>query len=249
MNLTGRTILVTGGARGVGRELTRQLVGEGAHVVAVGRDREQLDALAAHHGDRVSTHVLDLADPDPVEAFTDELPERYPRLSVVINNAGVQTLTDFVREDPRALHPVLRREIAVNLDAVITLSTGLLPHLGRQPSAALVNITSGLALAPKPSAPVYCAAKAALRTFTRALRYQCQDAGSNVHVVDAVLPLVDTDMTRGQGSGKISAAQAAQAVINGIHRDKAEIYIGLTRQLRAIMRVSPALGYRVLRHG
>ncbi|MEV7522077.1 SDR family NAD(P)-dependent oxidoreductase [Streptomyces sp. NPDC091371] len=249
MNVTGRTILVTGGTRGVGRELTRQLVGQGAHVVAVGRDREQLDALAADHGDRVTTHALDLSDPVAVDAFTDDLPAHHPDLSMLINNAGIQTLTDFFQEDPRALRPLLRREMNVNLDAVITLSTGLLPHLSRHPAAAVVNITSGLAIAPKPSAPVYCAAKAALRTFTRALRYQCQDAAPNIRVIDAVLPLVDTDMTRGRGTGKITAARAARAVITGIHRDKGEIYIGMTKILRVIMRLSPTLGYRILRKG
>ncbi|MER8042850.1 SDR family NAD(P)-dependent oxidoreductase [Streptomyces sp. NPDC094032] len=249
MNLAGRTILVTGGARGVGRELTRQLAGRGAHVVAVGRDRERLDALAADHGDRVSTYVLDLADPEAVDAFADALPERHPELSVVINNAGAQSLTDFLRDDPRATRPVLRRETAVNLDAVIALSAGLLPHLAGRPSAALVNITSGLALAPKRTAPVYCAAKAGLRTFTRALRYQCQEGAPALRVVDAVLPLVDTDMTRGRGSGKISAARAATAVIEGIRRDRREIYVGTTKVLRGLMRVSPTLGHRILRDG
>lgn len=249
MNLTGRTILVTGGARGVGRELTRQLVGLGAHVVAVGRDRDQLKSLAADHGEHVSPHVLDLADPDTVDEFVDELPDRHPELSVIINNAGVQSLTDFLHDDPSASREVVRREIAVNLDAVITLSTGLLPHLSRQHSAAIVNITSGLALAPKASAPVYCATKSGVRTFTRALRYQCEAAASNVRVIDAILPLVDTDMTQGRGRDKISAAQAAEAVISGIRRDKAEIYIGKTKLLRTVMRLSPPLGHRIMRSG
>jgi uncharacterized oxidoreductase len=246
MNITGRTVLVTGGARGVGRELTCQLIELGAHVVAVGRDRERLESLAAEHGDTVSPHVVDLADQDAVDAFADELPRRHPELSIVINNAGVQTITDFF-DDQHVSRPVLRRELAVNLDAVIALSTGLLPHLRRQPTAAIVNITSALALAPKASAPVYCAAKAGVRSFTRALRYQCRDAASNIHVIDAVLPLVDTDMTRGRGSGKISAAQAASAVIGGVRRDTAEIYVGKTKLVRTIIRLSPSLGYRILR--
>ncbi|WP_079408249.1 SDR family oxidoreductase [Streptomyces sp. 3211] len=249
MNVHGRTILVTGGARGVGRELTRQLVGLDARVVAVGRDRDQLESLSAEHDGRVSTHVVDLADPEATGAFADEIVHLYPDLSGVVNNAGVQTLIDFFRDDPHTTRPVLRREIAVNLEAVVTLSTALLPHLSRQSSAAIVNVTSGLALTPKPSAPVYCATKAAVRTFTRALRYQCQDAAPHIRVIDAILPLVDTDMTRGRGGGKISAAQAAGAVITGIRRDTTEIYIGKTKLLRTIMRLSPSLGYRILRNG
>ncbi|MEV7612716.1 SDR family NAD(P)-dependent oxidoreductase [Streptomyces sp. NPDC089799] len=249
MNLTGRTVLVTGGARGVGRELTRQLVAQGAHVVAVGRDPGRLATLAADHAGRVSTHTLDLTDPDAVDAFAAELPERHPQLSVVINNAGVQEHTDFLRDDPLTVRSTVRRELTVNLDSVITLSTALLPHLHRQESAVLVNVTSGLALAPKASAPVYCASKAAARTFTRALRYQCEDASSPVRVIDAVLPLVDTDMTRGRGRGKISAEDAAAAVIRGILRETAEIRIGRVKLLHAVLRLAPALGYRLLRKG
>ncbi|GLF92884.1 SDR family oxidoreductase [Streptomyces yaizuensis] len=249
MNLTGRTVLVTGGTRGVGRALTRQLIGLGAHVVAVGRDPGHLADLTAEYGDRVSAEVVDLADPDAVDAFGDGLPARHPGLGVVINNAGVQNLGDFLTGDPRDTRQVLRRELAVNLDAVITLSTGLLPHLRDQPSAAIVNISSGLAVVPKASAPVYCAAKSAVRTFTRALRYQCEEAAPHIRVMDAVLPLVDTDMTAGRGRGKISPAEAARAVVDGIRRDRAEILVGKARLLPALMRIAPSVGYRALRHG
>lgn len=249
MNLPGSTILVTGATRGIGRELTRQLVGLGAEVVAAGRDRDRLDALRADYPDRVRPWAVDLADPDAVDTFVHDLPDRHPTLSVIVNNAGVQTLTDFLADDPHTLRQSLRREIAVNLDAVIALSTGLLPHLRSRPSAAIVNITTGLALTPKRSAPVYCATKAGVRVFTRALRYQCQHAAPHIRVIDAVMPLVDTDMTQGRGHGKISPVDAAAAVIAGIRRDAAEIYVGKVKLLRAIMRLSPALGYRILRNG
>ncbi|MFE3019268.1 SDR family oxidoreductase [Streptomyces sp. NPDC059256] len=249
MELTGTTALVTGGARGIGRELTRQLVALGAHVVAVGSNPEALADLATEHGALVSTDVVDLSNSQAVDTYIDELPRRHPGLSIVINNAGVQNLSDFLTGDPQQLRPVLRRELAVNLDAVITLSTGLLPHLAQQPSAAIVNISSGLAVIPKRSAPVYCAAKAGVRTFTRALRYQCEGAVPHIQVVDAVLPLVDTDMTAGRGRGKITSARAAGSVIDGLRRGRAEIYVGKARLLPALMRVAPSLGYRAMRHG
>jgi uncharacterized oxidoreductase len=249
MNLADRVILVTGGTRGVGRELTRQLVACGAQVVAAGRDRDRLAALVAEHDGRVHPWAVDLADPDAVDTFVAELIGRHPTLSVVINNAGVQTLTHFLADDPQALRPALRREVAVNLDAVIAVCGGLLPHLRRQPSAAIVNITTGLALAPKRSAPVYCATKAGVRTFTRALRYQCQDAAPHIRVIDSVMARVDTNMARGRGRDRISPEQAAAAVIDGMRRDRDEIYVGKVKLLRAIMRLSPALGYRLLRDG
>jgi uncharacterized oxidoreductase len=249
VNLPGTTVLVTGATRGIGKELTRRLVGLGARVVAAGRDRVALDELLAEYPDRIVPWPVDLADPHAVDALVRDLPHQHSTLSVVVNNAATQTLTDFLTGDPAAFHPVLRREVAVNLDAVIALSTGLLPHLRAQPAAAIVNITTGLALAPKRSAPVYCATKAAVRTFGRALRYQCQQAAPHVHVIDAVMPLVDTDMTRGRGRGKITPAAAAHAVITAIRRDADETYIGKAKLLRTIMRLSPTLGYRMLRDG
>lgn len=249
MDLVGKTVLITGATRGIGREFTRQFIRSGAHVVAAGRDHGRLESLAADHADRVTPWAVDLADPDAVDVFMRELTDRHPQLSILINNAGVQTLTDFLGEDPQTTRAALRRETAINLDAVIALSTGLLPGLRRQPAAAIVNITSGLALAPKRSAPVYCATKAGVRVFTRALRYQCQDAAPHVRVIDVVLPIVDTDMTRGRGRDKISAADAAAAAIAGIRRGSTEIHVGKAKLLPAVMRLSPALGYRVLRNG
>lgn len=249
MDLSHRTILVTGATRGIGRELTDQLIVLGAHVVAAGRDHELLESLSAIHGRQVTTWAVDLANPAAVDALVDTLPARHPRVSIVINNAGVQAITHLLTDDPGTLRPALRRELAVNVDAVVALSAGLLPHLSRQPSAAIVNVTSGLALAPKASAPVYCASKSAVRTFTRALRYQCQEDAPHIQVSEVMLPLVDTDMTIGRGRDKISAAAAAAAIIAGIRRGSAETYVGKARILPALMRLSPALGYRILRSG
>jgi uncharacterized oxidoreductase len=129
------------------------------------------------------------------------------------------------------------------------LSAGLLPLLARQPSAAILNITSGLALAPKKSSPVYCATKAGLRSFTRALRYQCEDALPHVHVVEALPPLVDTAMTHGRGRGKISPEACAAEIVAGLKAGRREIHVGKAKLLRAVIRLSPALGYRIMRDG
>ncbi|MGL5849976.1 MAG: SDR family oxidoreductase [Phycicoccus sp.] len=252
MNLAGRTVLVTGGARGIGRELSLQIVAAGARVVAVGRAEAHLEALRATldgDGDQLSTIVADLADPECVEALLAEVRERHPSLSVVVNNAGVQRLTDFVAEDPAVTLPAMRHEVAVNLTAVVAVTAGLLPLLAAQSSAAVVNVTSGLAIAPKRSAPVYCATKAAVRSFTRALRYQCEAGAPGVRVVDVVMPLVDTDMTRGRGRSAITPEAAARATLDGLCRGSDEVLVGRSSVLGAAMRLSPRLAYRLLRDG
>ncbi|MBG0568363.1 SDR family oxidoreductase [Actinoplanes aureus] len=249
MNIEKQTALITGATRGIGRALTDQLIADGARVLAVGRDRDRLAALTAGHGDRVVPYHADLADPAAVDALLDAVVERHPELTIVINNAATQAHTDFLAGDAYRIRPALRREIAVNLDAVVAISTGLLPLLRQRPAAAIINLTTGLAMAPKRAAPVYCATKAGVRTFTRALRYQCERGAPHVRVSEAMMPLVDTDMTRGRGTGKITASAAARAVLDGLRRDSPEIYVGKARLLPALMRVTPALGYRMLRDG
>lgn len=247
MNLDGRTALVTGAARGIGRELTRQLVAQGCHVAAVGRDARALAELETEHMGLVTVWPADLARADEVNRLVREVPARHPNLTVLINNAGVQVTADVLADEPRALRAAFRDEIAINLDAVVGLSTGLLPHLAKQPSAAIVNVSSGLALTPKASAPVYCATKAAVRSFTKALRYQCEDAGVNVLVSDAIMALVDTDMTRGRGARKMSAADAAAEVLAGLQAGRSDIYVGKMKLLAVLTRAAPGVAERMMR--
>lgn len=248
-DILGRTALVTGGASGIGLALVRRLHRDGAaRVFVVGRDAAKLYALG-REAPFVTPLIADLADPTAVDRLLAELPARAPELSLVVNNAGTQRLSDFVTEDPAALVPDLRQEIRANFDAVVALSAGLLPILARQPTAAIVNVTSGLAIAPKRSSPVYCATKAGVRSFTRALRYQCEDALPHVRIVEALPPLVDTAMTAGRGRGKISAEACADEIVDGLRAGRAEIRVGKSKLLGAIMRLSPALGYRILRNG
>ena len=249
-DLHGRTALVTGGASGIGLALTRALARAGAdRVVVVGRDPARLAAVAAELPGVVTTLRADLAAPDEVERLVAVLRADVPSLSLVVNNAGTQQLTDFTAADPLALLPALRAEIATNLTGVVALSVGLLPVLGARPSAAVVNVTSGLALAPKRSAPVYCATKAAVRSFTRALRYQCEARLPSVRVVEALPPLVDTAMTAGRGRGKLSAEACAAEILAGLRAGRDEVYVGKTRVLRAVQRWAPSLAYRLMRDG
>ncbi|WP_430426104.1 SDR family oxidoreductase [Phenylobacterium sp.] len=249
MNLDGRTALVTGAARGIGRELTRHLIAAGCHVAAVGREARALAELEAEHVGQVTAWPADLARADEVDRLVRDVPARHPNLTLLINNAGVQVTADVLADEPQALRTAFRDEIAINLDAVVGLSTGLLPHLAKQPSAAILNVSSGLALAPKASAPVYCATKAAVRSFTKALRYQCEDAGLKVLVADAVMALVDTDMTRGRGAGKMSAVDAAAEVLAGLKADRNEIYVGKTKLLALLTRAAPSVAERIMRRG
>ncbi len=117
----------------------------------------------------------DLSRLDEQKRIISEVTDRWPDLSILVNNAGVQIDMPATGIGDHG-RMAFRSEIAANLTAPVALCFGLTPVLARQREAAIVNISLGLAIAPKRTAPVYCATKAGLCTFSRALRYRCEDA-------------------------------------------------------------------------
>lgn len=249
-HLTARTALVTGGSAGIGLALTRLLVSNGvAKIIIVGRDPGKLSSVAAEFPGTVVTVQADLSNRVDLDRLLDRLPTLAPDMSLLINNAGSQLLTDMTASNAPSLIPALRTEIEANFTSTVALCVGLLPLLARQQSAAIVNVTSGLALAPKMSSPVYCATKAGVRSFTRSLRYQCEAKLPRVRIVEALPPLVNTTMTQGRGRAKISPEACAAEIIAGLRAGRREIHVDKAKLLRAIMRISPIVGYRIMRGG
>ncbi|MET0067071.1 MAG: SDR family NAD(P)-dependent oxidoreductase [Candidatus Thiodiazotropha sp.] len=243
MKLTGNTILITGGASGIGLALTRHLSALPNRVIVCGRNRARLAALQADLPN-VQTYPCDLSDEASLGRFVDQVVIAHPDLNVLINNAGVQDNQAF---DGNPVDPSrVRVEIDTNLLAPITLSGRLLPHLMQQEQAAIINITSALAFAPKKSAAVYSATKAALRSFSQALRDQLR--GSPVSVYEVVPSLVETEMTRDRVASMISPEQLVKQVLVALGRDRQEILIGKTRLLYLLNRLSPAFARYIVSH-
>lgn len=238
MRASGHTVLITGGGRGIGLALARQFHAAGNRVVLVGRDEPALEsAVSAMPG--AVFHVADVAKPDDraglVRAWGD--------VSVLVNNAGVQVNGDF-GEIPAAR---LREEIEINLVAPVLLSHAFLPALKAKPEAAIVNVTSVLALTPKQSAVTYCASKAGLHSVSRSLRWQLES--SSVRVFELMPPLVETAMTAGRGTGKIAPEAVASAFWGSYLRDDFDIRVGRARVGGMLSRLWPSLAERILRHG
>lgn len=240
---------MTGGTSGIGTALVLAFLEAGAQVSTCGRNDARLNDLVAHHPG-LHGMLADLAEPDAPDRVVTAAVAALGGLDIVVNNAAVQEHSAFVPISDTALVETARHEVAVNLVAPIAITAAALPHFERNGPAAVVMITSGLAFAPKRSAPVYCATKAGLHTFTKALRYQAEDAGTGLLVCEAILPLVDTPMTQGREgpTEKLTAPDVAARIVEGLRRDRTELRIGKTRLLIALLRVSRRKAERLLRN-
>ena len=236
MKLSGKTALVTGGTDGIGREIARQLGDKGATVIVSGVNPERIERA---RGDGFETVAADLAGPAGVATLVEAVAGR--PLDILVNNAG--TGVDYKIDDPIDLDAV-EGCLFLNLHAPIQLITRLLPGLRERPEAAIVNVTSGLAIAPRADSPVYCATKAGLRSFTMALRAQLAD--SPVHVIEALPPVVETRMTAANRHRKMPASTCARAIVAALEHDRDEANIGMTRLLRTLYSLSPSLARRVV---
>jgi uncharacterized oxidoreductase len=232
LDLTGHTILVTGGATGIGFALAKMLSERGNLVIICGRSETALHRAQAQVPDLV-TRVCDIADPQSRRAMVEWLEADHSGLGAIINNAGIQRQRDF-NGDPDL--GSLDQEVAINLTAPIHLIAQLLPALKRQEKAWIVNVSSGLAFSPMADVPVYCATKAAIHSFTMSLRHQLRD--TNVAVVEIAPPIVETGLggdTRSGGTAHraiMSPEAFASEAMAQLAAGKVEILVGLSVETR-----------------
>lgn len=240
MKLVDRNIIITGATSGIGLALAL-LLAEHNHITVLARKSERSVALIAAIP-AVRFIPTDLANAQSVEAAGLTLAnETQPH--GLINCAAIQytplyTDSDFVRA-------TISREIAINLTSVCELTALVLPALLAKDEAFIMNVNSGLGLVPKTESAVYCATKGGLNIFTQALRNQLRS--TNICVQQAFLPLVDTPMTSGRGTGKLEAGDVAARILTAIEQGDEDTYVGKVKLLRAINFLAPPLARWIMR--
>jgi uncharacterized oxidoreductase len=193
MKPSGNTILITGGGSGIGEALAHRFHDLGNTVIVAGRRKE---ALAASIEGRPNMHAvqLDVEDGASIEGFATQLVADFPALNVLVNNAGVMRIEKVTGRRDLA---DAEATITTNLLGPIRLINALTDHLLDRSDSAIVNVTSGLAFVPLMAAPTYNATKAAIHSYTVALREALRD---RIEVIELAPPGVQTDLTPGQST-------------------------------------------------
>jgi uncharacterized oxidoreductase len=244
MQTTGNTVLITGGASGIGLELAKAFIRRNNSVVVCGRDREKL-AHAQREAPSLAVKHCDLSVATARADLVAWILDRFPSLNMLVNNAGIVRPIELTEN--RFDFEKIEQELTTNLLAPIDLTLRFLTHLRGQPTAAVVNVTTGQVYSPNAGTPVYSSAKVGLHTWTDALRYQLRDMP--IKVFEVLPPIVDTEMIRRLGvhsKDAVPASQVADAVLKAISRDTVEIRVGQTKLLYAASRIAPHAVYSAL---
>lgn len=237
MKTTKNTILITGGSAGIGFEIAKLFSKNGNHVIITGRDRERL-RKAAEQLEHVTSIACDISNERDMDDLVQRIKAEFPNLTMLINNAGRALKYDLLEEDVDA-YAIAKEEMQTNYFAVIRLTEKLLPQLKTQPEAAIVNVSSIVAFVPG-SLVTYSASKAALHSYTQALRLQLEDV-SAIKVFELMPPLVNTELSKEIGGANgIPPSEVAERLLDAMERDEYEIHVGQTADLYKLFLSSPA---------
>ena len=230
MELSNRTVLVTGGTSGIGLGIAEAFHRSGSKVIVCGRNKKKLSRVEERFPD-ITALSCDLGDAEQRKALARDVLGRFPDLDILVNNAGIQRYI-ALRKGFDELKSG-EDEIIVNLVAPVELTSLFIGHLIRRPSAAIINISSGLAFMPILDTPIYNATKAAIHTYSLVLRQQLKD--TSVKVIEIVPPMVDTDLNKeGRNAAHarfrgMSVSEYMPTIIDGLRND-AEIIFSADRE-------------------
>ncbi|MCL5886769.1 MAG: SDR family oxidoreductase [Actinobacteria bacterium] len=239
MKTGGKTIVVTGGGSGIGRELVLDLLDRGARVAALDVIEAALQAtaeLAGDHRDRLSLHAIDITDREAVESLPSAVIEAHGQVDGLINCAGI--IQPFVKLD-KLEYCAMERVIDVNFWGTMYMTKAFLPHLLERPAAHIVNLSSMGGFLPVPGQTVYGASKAAVKLLTEGLHSELTETKVSVTVVfpgaietnistnSGVAPPASAGPSQQERKFKMtSPAVAAKTIIDAMERDAYRVTVG-----------------------
>lgn len=237
MKTINNTVLVSGGSAGIGLEIAKLFSARGNQVIITGRSEERLEK-ALRHLPGATAIVCDIASEADTNALVERLQISYPDLNIVINNAGAAHVYSLTSPGIDAWKRA-QEEILTNYLAIIRLNEKLLPLLKRNDEAAIVHVSSIVAIVPGALA-TYSASKAALHSYTQSLRIALERESPSIRVFELMPPLVDTAFSAPIGGHKgIPASEVAIQFLQGFEKDEFEIRVGLTEDIYRLFLSSP----------
>jgi uncharacterized oxidoreductase len=237
MKLTGRTILITGGSAGIGLAFAVKFLELGNQVIITGRRQGMLDQVKSRYP-KLHAIQSDVADPAEIAALAARVKAEFPKLDVLMNNAGISHYKNLKATAVDLAG--LTTELNVNVGGVIRMTSAFIDIL-KANKGSLINVSSALAFVPLPCIPIYCATKAAIHSYTLSLRFQLQETG--VDVIELMPPAVKTDMTadlpEGDGITLITTEELVKQSFKALKAGSQEIRPGQSSQLAFMSRLAP----------
>jgi len=228
MNLTGNTILVTGGGSGIGRGLAEAFHKLGNKVIVAGRRKASLaDVVQTNPG--IDSVKLDVTNPENIATVSKELIAKYPKLNVLLNNAGIMLLDDVSKPIDDS---VLTSQFETNLFGTVRMTSAFIEHLKAKESATVLNVSSVLGFVPMAFAALYSATKAGIHAYSMGLRYMLN--GTSVEVQEIVPPWVQTDLLNSSEEPRAMPLQPfIEQTIKALGTKHSEILVEIAKPYRA----------------
>ncbi len=245
METKNNTILITGGATGIGFSLAETLINAGNKVIICGRREDKLKE-AKDKLPQIQVKVCDVSRKEERESLFNWVRDNFKDLNVLINNAGILRMINLKKGTQDLFAG--ESEIETNLVAPIHLSAYFIPLLLKKKESAIFNVSSGLAFVPLASMPVYCATKAAVHSFTVSLRYQLRD--TSIKVFEIAPPMTDTELGKGsieegdQEYRGIPPSDIARATLTAMAKNEYEIVVGEAKGLAMGARTNPEQAFQ-----
>lgn len=257
MKVKNKVIVVTGGGNGVGRELTLELLRQGAHVAALDINMEGLEEtkLLSKDSKHLSIHKADITNLESIQSVFDEIISAHGAVDGLINNAGI--IQPFIHVKDLDMK-IVDRVMDVNFYGTYYMISTFLPHLLTRPEAHIVNVSSMGSFLPVPGQALYGASKAAVKQLTTSLYTELKDTNVDVSVVipGAMATNIkknsqasNHEITEKDKNNKmlLSPEKAALQIIKTIEKNKLIKYLGKDSQaMNIMMKIAPKFSMNLI---